>query len=264
MNKKLSLIALCASSLSLHAGTMGEVVSPTYPWFASIGTGYSWTEKPGIVNPNPVFWDFSLQGYDSDLGDRGFYTFAVGKQIHRYIDISLSYLDHEVFNYQKFQTSLPGTSGTPGFTGSSRTRYFELDNKALLVNGYLHPAQAWTRLASIDLTPFIDGGIGYARNEVRNFYTVGTATVAGVAIGSTSSIGEPVNKNSFAWQASAGLNFHPTGSHLSIDAGYRYYDGGQFNGPSVVYTNSDGFQTGTPWSGRLKANQIFVDFKYTV
>lgn len=145
----MSLIALCVSSLSLHAGTMGEVVSPVYPWFASIGTGYSWTEKPGIVNPNPAFWDFSLQGYDSDLGDRGFYTFAVGKQIHQYIDISLSYLDHEVFNYQKFQTSPPGTSGTPGFTGGSRTRYFELDNKALLVNGYLHSGQAWTSLASI-------------------------------------------------------------------------------------------------------------------
>lgn len=264
MNKKLGIIALCVSSFSLHGGTMGETVPPAYPWFASIGTGYSWTEKPGIVNPNPAVWDFSLQGYDSDLGDRGFYTFAIGKQVHKYIDMSLSYLDHEVFNYQKFQSAPPGTVGTPGFTGSARTRYFSLDNKALLVNGFLHPANAWANLANVDLTPFIDGGIGYAHNEVRNFYTVGTTNIAGVAIGSTSSIGEPTDKNSFAWQASAGVNFHPAGSHMSVDAGYRYYDGGKFNGPSTVYTNSNGFQTATPWSGRLKANQIFVDFKYTV
>ncbi|WBV69616.1 hypothetical protein PGH46_06350 [Legionella pneumophila] len=80
MNKKLSLIALCISSLSLHAGTMGEVVSPAYPWFASIGTGYSWTEKPGIVNPNPLFWDFSLQGYDSDLGIGDFIPLLLGNK----------------------------------------------------------------------------------------------------------------------------------------------------------------------------------------
>ncbi|HGC5940122.1 TPA: hypothetical protein ACIZCU_000918 [Legionella pneumophila] len=73
---------------------------------------------------------------------------------------------------------------------------------------------------------------------------------------SFSTIGEPVNKNSFAWQASAGLNFRPAGSPLSINAGYRYYSGGQFNGPSDVYTNSDGFQAGTPLSGPLRANQI--------
>lgn len=264
MNKKLSLIALCLSSFSLYAGTMGEVAAPAYPWFASIGTGYSWTEKPGIVNPQPTFWDSAVQGYDADLGNRGFYTFAVGKQVHQYIDISLSYMAHEVFNYQKFQTSPIGTSGTPGFTGSQRTRYFELNNKSLLVNASLHPDHAWTNLASFDLTPFVAGGIGYAHNEINNFYTVGTTNVGGVPVGSTSSIGDPVDKNSFAWQASAGMSFRPAESHLSIDAGYRYYDGGKFNGPGLVYTNNDGFQPGAPWSGRLKANQLFVDFKYTV
>ncbi|KTC86976.1 outer membrane protein [Legionella brunensis] len=262
MNKKLGLVALYISSLSLHAGTMGEVIT-TYPWFASIGTGYSWTEKPGIDNPNPAFWDFSSQGYDADLGDRGFYTFALGKQVHQYIDISLSYLNHEVFDYQKFQSSPPATSGTPGFTGSERTRFFSLSNRALLINGFLHPAQAWANFASISLNPFIGGGIGFAHNEVRDFHTVGTVNVAGVPIGSTTSIGGPTDKNSFAWQASAGFNFRPSQSHLSVDAGYRYYDGGKFNGPSTVYTNSDGFATSTPWSGRLKANQVFVEFKYT-
>ncbi|ASQ47341.1 outer membrane protein [Legionella clemsonensis] len=265
MKKQGSVIFLCLLSLSLHAGTMGTVgTASSYPWFASIGTGYSWTEKPGIVNPNPAFWDFSLQGYDADLGDRGFYTFEVGKQLQEYLDISISYINHENFDYQKFQTSPPGTSDTPGFSGSARTRYFELDNKAILVNGFIHPANALATLAAIEVTPFIGGGVGYAHNEVRNFYTVGRTVIAGIPVGSTTTIGDPAGRNSFAWQLSAGVNLTPTGSHLSIGTGYRYYDGGKFEGPSTVYTNSAGFQTSTPWSGRLKANQVFVNFRYLV
>ena len=45
-------------ALPLHAGTMGEAVSKR-PWFASIGTGYSWTNMPGIVNPNTSQWDYA-------------------------------------------------------------------------------------------------------------------------------------------------------------------------------------------------------------
>ncbi|KTD20920.1 Uncharacterised protein [Legionella lansingensis] len=262
MNKRICLVASLILSLPSYAGTMGEVV-PVYPWFGSIGTGYSWTEKPGIVNPDPTFWDFAAEGYDSDLGNRGFYTFALGKQVHDYIDVSVSYLVHEVFDYQKFQSAPPGTSGTPGFTGSARTRYFSLDNRAILVNGFLHPIQAWANIASVAFTPFIGGGIGYAYNEVRDFHTVGRTVVAGVPVGSTTTIGDPTSRNSFAWQASAGVNFRPQQSHFSVDAGYRYYDGGKFNGPSTVFTNSDGFLSSAPWSGRLKANQAFVEFKYT-
>lgn len=232
-------------------------------WFASIGTGYSWTRLPGIVNPDPSFWDASLQGYDANLGNRGFYAFALGKQVHEYIDISLSYINNEVFHYQKFQSSV-GTGNTPGFTGNRRTRFFDLSNRAVLANAFLHPAQAWTALFGIDLTPFAGAGIGVAQNEVRNFYTVGTENVAGVSVGSTSSISSSETKNYFAWQASAGLNFRPARSHLSVDVGYRYYDGGKFSGSSTVYTNSDGFFNTAPWVGRLKADQMFVEFKYTI
>lgn len=261
MNKKLTTLALLLS-LPLHAGTMGEIA--THPWFASIGTGFSWTEKPGIRNPDPAFWDFSSQGYDSKLGDRGFYTFAVGKQVHDYVDISLSYLVHEVFDYQKFQSAPAGTSGTPGFTGAARTRFFRLDNRDLLINGFLHPAPILTSLISLKFTPYVGGGIGYARNQVRNFYTVGTAIVNGVALGSTSTIGNPTNKNSFAWQGTVGLNIQPQQSCMSVNLGYRYFDGGKFNGPRTVYTNSDGWLTSAAWSGRLKANQLFVELKYSV
>lgn len=257
--KKVGFLILFAS-LPLHAGTMGSDMS-LYPWFASIGTGYSWTEKPGIVNPNPAQWDASAQGYDGHLGNRGFYTFAVGKQVYRHVDLSVSYLANELFNYQMFQS---GTSLTPGFTGNDRTRFFNLANRAVLANVILRPEQRYFNVSSVGFTPFLGAGIGYALNQMNNFYTVGSTTVNGTAIGSTDSVGTPASKNSFAWQGSVGFNIKPELSHLSVDLGYRYFDGGNFSGPSSVYANSSGWISPSTWAGTLIANQAFIEFKYTV
>lgn len=261
MYKKIFSIAAFASSFALHAGTMGPV-EPAYPWFASIGTGYAWSQNSGISNPDPNFWDASSQGYNAPLGDRGFYSFAIGKQVHSMIDVSLSYINPENFNYQKFQSSV---SATPGFTGDERVRFFTLDNRALLVNMFVHPLETYFTIANIGLTPFAGAGIGYARNKVYNFYTVGTVAVGGTSVGSTTSIGlRDSNKNAFAWQGSLGVNINPNLSHFSVDVGYRYYDGGKFQGPGPIYTETASYLVGAPWQGRLKTNQLFVDFKYTV
>lgn len=250
---------LLLTSLPIYAGTMGDSVNE-HPWYASIGTGYSWTLLPGINNPNPNVWDDSVQGYNSSLGNRGFYTFEIGKEVHKFIDISLLYLNHETFNYQMYQS---GISNTEGFTGDRRNRYFNLNNRALLVSGFVHPEASWHPTAGMKLKPFIGAGIGYALNQIENFYTVGTVNVNGTAFGSTSSIGNQVSTNSFAWQASAGINIMPL-THFSLDVGYRYYDGGNFNTSNSVYSDASGFVSATPWKGNISANQLFIDFKYTL
>lgn len=260
MLRKVALLAL-TTSFPLYAGTMGDTPVDN-PWYASVGAGYSWTQLPGIDNPAPAVWDASSQGYDSALGDRGFFTLEVGKQVHQYVDVSLMYIDHETFNYQMFQS---GVSNTEGFTGDQRNRYFNLNNRALLVSGFLHPEHSWYQLSSVDVTPFVGAGIGFANNQVTDFYTVGATSVSGTTIGSTDSIGNQMKTNSFAWQGSIGLNLKPQISHLSVDVGYRYYDGGAFTASNMVYVNgSGGFSPSTPWSGRVTANQLFVDLKYTV
>lgn len=256
MRKTCGFLALVAT-WPLYAGSM-EMPSPENPWYGSIGTGYSWTLLPGINNPNPSEWDASSEGYNSSLGSRGFYTFEIGKQIQHYVDVSLMYLNHETFNYQMFQE---GISSTEGFTGEQRNRYFNLNNRALLVSGFLHPDHNWYKISTVSLSPFIGGGVGYALNQIDNFYTVGTVTTGGSAVGSTSSIGNPVSTNSFAWQATAGLSIRPI-NHLSLDVGYRYYDGGNFETSSTTYSNTGGLLSATPWAGHLSANQLFVDFKY--
>lgn len=261
INNTCKLISGLLISVPLYAGSMGAIDS-VHPWFGSIGTGYSWTKMPGINNPNLSQWDAATQGYDSFLGNRSFLTFAIGKKIHEYVDVSIMYMMHENFNYQKFQS---GNSATPDFTGSQRTRYFTLNNKSVLVNGFLHPDNYWWSYANVELKPYIGAGIGYAYNLVNSFYTIGNQ-IQGVGdpnVGSTDSIGSPKGRNSFSWQGTAALNLHPQNSSFSINTGYRYFDGGNFNGSSSIYTNANGFVTATPWSGSVKANQFFVEFQYT-
>ncbi|MGQ3889984.1 outer membrane protein [Legionella sp. CNM-1927-20] len=260
MSKKIGLVCLFLA-FPLHAGTIGEFISSDYSWFASVGTGFSWTEKPGIYNPDPAQWDPAVEGYDASLGDRGFYTFAIGMKALEFIDVGISYLNHEVFNYQKFQTG-EQTIQT-AFTGNARTRFFQLDNRALLINCLLHSSQNLANFR-VNIIPFVSGGIGYAHNQVYNFYTVGSTTVADTAIGSTSSIGSANNTNSFAWQGSAGLSFNPNQSYLGINIGYRYFNGGKFNTSSKLYTNSNGIVNTKNWSGYLKANQVFFELQYWV
>ncbi|CAM2952916.1 outer membrane protein [Legionella worsleiensis] len=257
--KKHVFALCCIASLPAAAGTMGEISHPM-PWFASIGTGYSWTERSGIVNPEPTFWDNAAQGYDGELSNEGFYTFTIGKQIHRYIDLSVSYYNNEDIDYQIFQT---GASGTPGFTGSVRNRFFTLNNKSVLANIILHNDSAYQTPWSLNVMPFISGGIGAGYNKVNNFHTVGVIPLPTANVGSTTSIAYPVSNTSFAWQGSVGINIQPDASHLSANIGYRYFSGGTFRGPGYVYTNSDGWSYGIPWKGTLEANQLFVEFKFT-
>jgi len=251
---------LFLASLPLYAGTTGDDPAQKYPWFASIGRGYSWTILPGIVNPNPAQWDYSTQGYDSSLGNRGFNTFALGKHLYKYVDVSLSYLDNENFFYEKYQT---GTSNTDFFTGAIRTRFFQLINRSIIANVTLRPEKNYIKLSSLEFSPFIGAGIGYGQSVMDGFRTQGIINVDGTLLTPTDSTGETTNSNSLAWQGFIGVNVRPSQSHVSIDFGYQYYDGGKFYGPKSIYSNGSGWFPRTPWSGEVLANQLFVSLKYT-
>lgn len=240
---------------------MGSDDTQKYPWFASIGTGYSWTQLPGIVNPNKAEWDPSFNGYDSELGNRGFYTFAIGKHIYQYIDLSLSYLNNETFNYQLHQTG--SEDNTAIHAGRERTRYFNLNNRAVLANVFLRPEKNYFTVSSLGFSPFISAGIGFSQNQMTNFKTYGQVKTPTAVVAPPTDIGNPVSQITFSWQGSVGINVNRLESPLSVDLGYRYYDGGRFKSPTIIYTNTGGFLTVSPWSGQLLANQLFVEFKYT-
>ncbi len=229
------------------------------PYYAFVGSGYAWSLKAGIHNPDPGYWDAAQEGYNSDLGDSPFFTIGLGKQLWRILHLDLSYTYYQTFHYQKQQT---GTSSTPGFTGARRTRYFDLDNQNVLFSASLYPWQIKTGCGAF--TPYAGGGVGVGINRVSNFHTVAYDSSADV--GSTTSIGGPVTKGVFAWRVLAGIRFAPKIEHFSFDLGYRYYNGGKFTGPSKIqnYTGGGATTYGKPWKGYIKSNEIYftVNFDY--
>ena len=248
MRKTCGFLALL-STCTLYAASMG-ITDLGNPWYGSIGAG--------LNNTSPNGWEMPAEGYNSGLANRGFYTFEIGKQVQHYVDVSLMYLNHETFNYQMYQQRIANTGKLPS---NSSNHNINLNNRALLVSGFLHPDHDWYKISTVSLSPFIGGGVGYALNQIDNFYPAGSAPVNRAAIGS----GSAQSTNSFAWQASAGLSIHPV-THLSLDVGYRYYDGGTFDtsNPTFSNTNTHSSSLGltTPWAGHLSTNQLFVDFKY--
>lgn len=249
MRKTLVFLAL-ASTCSLYAASMG-LEDLANPWYGSVGTG--------INNANPSEWDTPAEAYNKNKTNRGFYTFEIGKQVQHYVDVSLMYLNHETFNYQMYQQRI---ASSHKLENTEQTKPFNLNNRALLVSGFLHPDHNWYKISTVGLSPFIGGGIGYALNQIDNFYSTSGKGLNKAAVHSNSSMVNQVNINSFAWQASAGLSIHPI-THLSLDVGYRYYDGGNLETANNV-TNSSPANNNliTPWSGHLSMNQLFVDFKY--
>lgn len=229
-----------------------------HPWYGIIGTGYAWSLKAGIENPDPSFWDEAIQGYNNSLGGSPFLTFGFGRKFLSYLRTDFSYTYFQTFHYVKFQT---GISSTPGFTGDNRTRFFDLDNQNILFNLSFYPEKHfYFTFWSLDISPFIGGGIGVGFNRVTNFHTVG----ASHSVGSTTSIGHAASQSSFAWQGLGGLRFHPINSSTSFDIGYHYYDGGTFKGPTNIYVN-DAVSLGEPsfgtaWKGKLRTHQISGTF----
>ncbi len=228
---------------------------PDNPFYGIVGTGYAWTMDPGIDNPNPADWDPSLQGYDNSFGGSPFLMIGLGREYFDLLHIDLSYTYYQTFHYQKYQT---GVASTPGFTGSERMRFFDLDHQNILFDVSVYP---WSlQVLNVKVTPFAGAAIGVGFNQVTNFHTVGYDSSAGV--GSTTSIGTTGVRAVFAWQVSAGVRIKPDLQHLSFDFGYHYYNGGSFTGPSNVMVNASPFNGGissgnAPWTGTLKANEFY-------
>lgn len=266
MLKKICGALLIVSSLaSTSANASGALPMQKsepacFPWYVLLGTGYAWSEKVGTSNPDPHIWDFANEGYDARIGNEAFYTLGIGREIGDYLNTDLSYTSFSQFHYQKNQTG--SSTSNPGFTGNSRTRFYDLDNKNVLINLMLHPAYSSRfilQVGEMNIIPFIGAGAGIGINRVGNFHTV-------TQEGATTSISKPETTTAFAWQGSAGLSLHPEKSHFFFDLGYRYYDGGKYETSDEALVNVGGANgtllTNLPrWKGRLTTNQIFANVR---
>lgn len=93
------------------------------------------------------------------------------------------------------------------------------------------------------VTPYIGGGIGYAKLKLDDQYW-------------KDAYGKDIDDNNFAWQIGAGVAVELT-DNVSVDAGYRYVDYGDLSA-----TGDDGYG-GETESVDVTANEFYLGARYT-
>lgn len=169
--------------------------------------GYSRT-----VDDNTHFFDTAENDFldmDPDSGER--YQIGVGAKLSDFLraDITVSYRDNmsEVGAYLD-------ADGIPNKAANELDNSaFQTSNLTTMLNIYVDPFS----LAGLDtgaFSPYLQGGIGWARNKTKDL----KFTNAGTIFGDT--------HNDFAWQIGAGVLYEIT-DNLKLDLSYHYIDMGE-------------------------------------
>ena len=146
---------------------------------------------------------------DPDSGAR--YQIGVGMKLNDFLrtDVTISYRDNltEVGAYFD-------ADGIPNKVSNELdSDAFQTSNWSTMVNIYVDPLRA----AGLDtgaFSPYLQGGIGWARNTTEDL----KFSNAGTIFGDT--------HNDFAWQIGAGVTYDIT-EHWKLDLSYRFIDMGE-------------------------------------
>jgi opacity protein-like surface antigen len=199
---------------------IASAISPAQAQIAAPGGTYVRIEAGGTFHQNVTFsdtdpgaanCDLCAAQFPSSVADSFLVGGALGYRIgpDTRLDLSVDYLG---------STKLSGhsTAAVPS-TGSAN-----LDSVVGLLNGYID-----LPLVSLfgPIQPYIDGGIGVARNALGqtagNSGAVGPFTLSGAS------------RTNFAWALGAGVGY-PLTPHLILDLAYRFLDIGQLRTDSTL------------------------------
>lgn len=267
LNKKLSILCLSLGiSSSVLAGTMGPN-GPSESWYLVGGGGASWSQDADI-KVDPAIWDFSNQGYSSELDTSALLFFGVGRYFTDYLRVDARYEHRGNYRYSKYQTG--SNNGVAGFTGDRRTREFKLDSNSLMVNGWLdlgglNSTLLW-QVGSFSVQPFVGGGVGVNYMNVKDFRTIGAPLEAGG--NDIASINQTSTNSEFAWRVGAGFSAQLS-QRTTLAVGYDYFDGGKIPFPNFILSSlsASSGRTGvsvTPWTGSLTANEVYAELRVLI
>lgn len=250
------------------------VCTPTYEpktackctknFYIKIGTGGSFSLKADVCAPTRI-WDPAVEGYNSDLSKTGIVEAGVGYDFCDYFsgDVTVSF--RPGFEYNKFQTGIP-TDNVVNFLGN-KTRRFKLDVSSVLFNGYLRgygfDCLNWNiGCNGSSIYPIVGAGVGVSRFTIYDFISTGLPSVVAEGIPAFGSDYAYTARHEFTYQAAVGLEYLDCDG-WALSAGYRWFAGKRFKGPSYIRRSSGlaldihGFE----WNQHLRANEVFVQLK---
>ena len=233
-------------SSSLFAGSMGKTADLKNYLKFSTGGSFSYTSN---IYADPIYWDASPQGYDSNLGNSALYGIAGGRHFSPLLNGDIEFIYRPSFNYAKYQTST--AVNTILFNGN-KNRYFNFQSNSLMGNLYLKGSGISDRFNFFGVEPFIGGGIGVAFNTIQDFHSqrFSDSTFRGIM--------QDHLKTSLAFQFSAGMRLISSVNY-EFDLGYRYYNATTYISSNYIINSID---YSTPWKGTFQSNEFFVHLGY--
>ena len=181
-----------------------------------LDTGWGFAADAGIG-------DFDGAKAD-DIGNLPLFGLGVGYRINPMFRSDLT------FTYR-------GGYGIDGTVGGNRAEG-DITSYATMLNGYFDILVDLCRFKS-----YVGVGIGWAHNK--------TDTLKDLTAGDSAS---GTSTDNLAWQAMLGTGVTLT-ERLSLDIGYRYFDGGEIKWPA----NASGF---TGVKGDLKSHEVALGLRY--
>lgn len=279
MKNKILITLICSTCcLSAYAENQEE-----HKFYLGAEGTYAMSLNASIdVNNNPhsasgFTFDYSPDGWNNKLKQSFGYGLLAGYNLTDIFALELAYNSRPSFKYEKFQHAT-----NPNGSVQDRTRHFNMQNRTILLNGVVHLASMFDILKTFKdkskLSPFINLGIGLAENKVTNFHTY----VNDGTISSGSSNGAIVTQMAdktvykFAAQAGLGLNYDIT-TRWAMKVGYRFIYGGKFETQNYTLDDPDGLHSSIgaqrlpgsgnaayPWTGTLKANEVYLGLTYSL
>jgi opacity protein-like surface antigen len=191
--------------------------------------GYYLRADVGVARPD--FSGFSQAdlsqngGYfeSTSIGTQPTFAIGIGRSLHQWLRIDLTGEYRSRSHLNAYDNLTADVLPLPGDVLQANTRY----------SGYLSSGVGLANMY-IDLgnwrgfTPYIGGGIGFARNEISGLHTatIGSLTdaVTGAVITQATSATSPDHSQwDLAWALMAGFSYDLNDS-MKLDVGYRYID----------------------------------------
>jgi len=212
MRTKATLLA----TAGFAAFTLAAPADAAGNFYASVFGGANWLQDSSFVATATGATTVTA-AFASDA-DTGFIVGgAVGMSLNQFMQ-GLR-VEAEVAYRQQNVGGVFATTTTTGIFGTVATGTLDYDHSTLSVM-----ANAWYDFNVAGVSPYVGGGIGWARTELDGTYSF-VLPIPAVAPLS-------FDESGFAWQIGAGVNFD-IAPNMKLGVGYRY-----FEGPDVTVSDS--------------------------
>lgn len=200
MTKRLSLLASTAIATAMLSAAPAEAGN----FYVKMFGGANWVADTNLTaidasnTSDTMTWSIG--------GDTGWVVGgAVGYDLN---EILRGWRTELEVSYRENQRDGGWTTNT---FGGSAFGNLDIDHTSLAVM-----ANAWYEFPIAGVSPYIGGGIGWARSRFKGTYDISVGT----------DVPFEFENNGFAWQLGAGVNF-PVKPGVTLGLGYRYFRGPQ-------------------------------------